>query len=145
MNKNILAAAVALLIVTPAAAEQSQALGNYVVHYNALNSTALTPEVARQYGIQRSKNRAILNVSVLRQVMGTTGEPVTAKVTGQTTNLSRQLQTLSPREVREGNAIYYLAEFAISDQEIMDFDIEVQPEGKGESGTVHFRQQFYTR
>ncbi len=145
MNKNFLAAVAALLIATPAAAEQSQPLGNYVVHYNALNSTALTPEVARQYGIQRSKNRAILNVSILRQVMGTTGEPVTARVTAQTINLSRQLQTLSPREVREGNAIYYLAEFAISDQEIIDFDIQVQPEGQGEAGKIHFRQQFYTR
>ena len=41
--------------------------GNYEVHFNALRTDELTPDVARVYGIQRSANRVMLNVTVLRK------------------------------------------------------------------------------
>ena len=44
-------------------------VGDLHVYYNALPSTELTPEVARQYGITRSANRALVNVALRR------GEP----------------------------------------------------------------------
>ena len=49
-----------------AAAEQSQTFGDYEIHYNALTTDQLSPEVAKAYGIVRSGSRAMLNVSVLR-------------------------------------------------------------------------------
>jgi len=63
------------------AAQQSQDFGEYVVHYNALNTKLIPPQVAKGYGIQRSSNRALLNVTVLKKVMDTPGTPVGAQVT----------------------------------------------------------------
>ena len=48
----------------PAMAEQSQQLGPWTVHYNAFNSTFLSPQIARQYDIRRSRLNAVLNVAV---------------------------------------------------------------------------------
>ena len=138
--------ALALFMTTSLAvhAEQSQAMGDYVIHYNAFATGDLSPAIAKTYGITRSKNRALLNVTVLKKVLGTAGQPVTAQLKVSATNLSRQMQTLEPREVIEGNAIYYLVEFTIADQEIIDFTIDVTPEHQKETAQIKFRQQFFT-
>ena len=45
-------------------------IGNHIVHFSAQSTDQLPPEVARAYNIVRSKNRAMLNVSVLREEDG---------------------------------------------------------------------------
>ncbi|MDH3984002.1 MAG: DUF4426 domain-containing protein, partial [Gammaproteobacteria bacterium] len=42
-------------------------IGDYVVHFNAQSTDQLSPDVARAYNIVRSKNRAMLNVSIIRK------------------------------------------------------------------------------
>ena len=42
-------------------------IGNHVVHFSAQTTDHLPPAVAREYNIVRSKNRAMLNVSVIRK------------------------------------------------------------------------------
>ena len=44
----------------------SENIGDHVVHFSAQTTDQLPPEVARAYNIVRSKNRAMLNVSVLK-------------------------------------------------------------------------------
>ena len=127
-----------------ALAEQSVSFGDYVVHYNAFNSSILAPEMARTYGINRSKFRGLMNVSVLKKVMGTTGQPVSATVSGTAANLSKQLRELSFREVHDRTAIYYMADFTVTDGETLDFMLEVTPAGSGKTQTISFRQQFFT-
>ena len=125
-------------------AEQSSAFGDYTVHYSAFTTDIMTPEVAKAYGIQRSKGRALLNVSVLKKVMGTTGQPVRATVQATATNLSAQLRQLSVRELNDNGAIYYIAETAVADGEILKFSITVTPAEASASTTVTFDQQFFT-
>ncbi len=125
-------------------AEQSSSFGDYTVHYSAFTTDILTPEVAKAYGIQRSKSRALLNVSVLKKVMGTTGQPVRAKVEATATNLSAQLRQLSVRELNDSGAIYYIAETAVADGETLKFSITVTPADSAASTTVTFDQQFFT-
>jgi Domain of unknown function (DUF4426) len=143
----VLALVVACLasMPSPSSAEQAQDFGDYVVHYSAITTDTLLPEVARAYGITRSSNRALLTLTVLKKVMGTTGVPVAATVKGTATNLNGQLRTLEPRTVQEGNAVYHLAEFPISNEEVLDFVLQVTPNGVDRSLTVRFRQQFFTR
>ena len=49
------------------ATEGSKDFGDYVVYFNAMNTDQLTPEIAREYEIVRSKSRAMLNVSIHRK------------------------------------------------------------------------------
>lgn len=127
------------------AAEQAVSVGDYTIHYNALPTEMLDPAVAQQYGIRRSKSRALLNVSVLKKNMGLTGQPVRADVKATAINLSAQLRTIEMREISEGGAVYYVGEVPVSHEEMLKFNIEVKPEGESEPAVIRFDQQFFTR
>lgn len=118
--------------------------GDFVVHYNAQATEMLPPEVARAYGIQRSANRAIVTVSVLRKAEGTIGQSVAAAITIDASNLTGQLKTVETREIQESGAIYYIGEIGVANRETLIFDITVRPEGETKSFRIKFRQQFYT-
>jgi hypothetical protein len=126
-----------LLALAGIASADSLERNGFEVHYSAVPSVSLAPQVAKQYAITRSANRALLNVVVLQA-----GVAVKAVVSGSATNLSGQRQELAVREVREGEAIYYLAEPRTTDRETLDFDLSVTPEG-GVPIDVKFRQEFF--
>lgn len=119
----------------------SVSVGNHTIHFSALSTDQLPPEVARQYNIVRSKNRAMLNVSVIRQ---SDGEPVTADVNVKTVNLTGQLKNVNIRKIEEQEAIYYIGETPVANSETLVFDIMVTPEGDSEPIEVRFKRQFYT-
>ncbi len=121
----------------------SKDFGAYVVHFSALSTDQLAPEIAKDYGIVRSKNRALLNISVLKKAEGTTGKPVTAKVTALVANDTGQVKDSAVREIREGEAVYYVADYAVSSGETLVFSIEATPEDEGAPLTLRFTQTFY--
>jgi len=126
-------------------AQQSQDFGNYVVHYNALNTNLIPPEVAQAYGIVRSSSRALLNVTVLKKVMDTPGTPVSASVTASGTNLTGQRREIELREIKEsGGAVYYVGQFPVHNLETYQFEVMVAVEGEAKPLEVRFKQQFYT-
>jgi hypothetical protein len=126
-------------------AENSQDFGDYVVHYNSLATDMLTPEVAREYHITRSQNNGMVNITVLKKVLGSAGQPVHARVEVIATNLNGQVRKIRMREVREGNAIYYIGEFGVANEETVKFDARVLPQGTREEFKIEFSQDFYTR
>jgi hypothetical protein len=130
-----------LLFALPVLAENSVRSGELVVHYNAVPTTSLTADVARQYGITRSANRALVNISIRRGSPGA-DQAVPAKVSVAATNLNGQRSDLRVREVREGEAIYYLAEARIQGQETLNFEIEVSTAGATPI-KASFRQEFF--
>lgn len=124
----------------PAGASNAD-IGNHVVHFSAQTTDQLPPEVARAYNIVRSKNRAMLNVSVLQKPGNT---PVSADVTVKTVNLTGQLKNITMRKVEEGDAIYYIGESAVANRETLVFDITVKPEGSEKTSELRFKREFYT-
>lgn len=133
------------LMAHPALAERSDSFGDYQIHYNALTTDLIDPSVARAYGIIRSKHRALINVAILRRVMGTAAQPVRAAVMLEAVNLNSQLRTIEMRELNEGGAIYYIGEIPVTHNETLSFKLEVTPQGETASHTVNFKQEFYTR
>ena len=73
----------------------SRDFGNYVLYFNAIRTDTLTPEVAKNYNITRSANRALLNISMVKKVEGTPGVPVPGNVTAQAVNLNGQFKDLA--------------------------------------------------
>jgi hypothetical protein len=141
---NALALLVALTSL-PAIAQQAQEFGDYIVHYNALSSSLITPEVAKAYGIRRSDSRALVNISVLKNAEGQSATAVKAKVTTSGRNLTGQTRNVEMREIDEGDdAIYYIGELSVRNMETFDFTVVVLPEGQSKPFNVKFRQQFYT-
>jgi hypothetical protein len=129
----------------PALAENSTRVAGYTIHHNAITTDKLAPDVARHYGIQRSRNRGLLNVSVIKDEPGTTGTPVTAMVKATSRNLQGVIREVAMREVREGEAVYYLGEFPVEHAETLDFAIQVKPQGETTSYAAELSQEFYTR
>ena len=126
-------------------AQQSQDFGEYVVHYNALNTNLIPPQVAQGYGIKRSSSRALLNVAVLKKVMDTPGTPVAASVSANGTNLTGQRRDIEIRKIEDTEgAIYYIGEFPVHNLETYRFNIQVAVEGEEEPLVVKFKQQFFT-
>ena len=146
--KNILSALfLTCFIALPghAEAQQSQGFGDYVVHYNALNTNLIPPQVAQGYNIKRSSSRVLLNITILKKVLDNPGSPVTADVVAMATNLTGQRRDIEIREIKDAEgAIYYLGELPVHNMETYNFVVEAMPRGEDEALTVKFRQQFYT-
>jgi len=135
-------ALLALFAALPALAQNSLRAGDVTVHFSALPTTTLSPEVARQNGITRSANRALVNIAV-RQGEPGADRAMAAKVTVSATNLTGQRVDLRMREVREGDAIYYLGEARVSGHETLSFELSVTPEGAATPIRTVFRQEFF--
>lgn len=124
-------------------AQNSQDFGQFVVHFNAIKTDFLQEAVAKQYQINRAKDRGLVNIAVLKKVMSMPSQPTPAQIEGSAVTLSKQLRNLDIKEIKDGNAIYYLTEFKIGDGETLDFTFNVKPEGDSEAYTVKFRHTFY--
>ncbi|MEK0160894.1 DUF4426 domain-containing protein [Pseudoalteromonas piscicida] len=118
---------------------QFKDLGPWEVHYIAFPSTFVQPTIAKAYGLIRSGNKAIVNISVLADKPGKPA--VKARVVGSAKNLLGKTVQLEFKEVVEGEAIYYLAQLDYDDEDIFRFDIEIS-EGK-QSRKLTFSQKFY--
>jgi hypothetical protein len=141
-NRFLHALLMMLLMTGSALAQNSTTRGAYTIHYHALPTTLLTPEVARSSGITRSASRGLLNIAVLRDAEGKQ-VATTARVEAAATNPTGQRQSLRMREVREGEAIYYLGEPRISADERLDFEVTVTPAGSAEPIVIRFTQSFH--
>jgi len=133
-----------LLLPGTLSAENSKDFGQYVVHYNALATDMLPAEVARKYAIRRSQNSGMINVTVLKKVLGSPGQPVHALAEVSAQNLAGQSRSIEMREIREGNAIYYIGVFRVAHEETLKFDLKVRPQGTPDTFPVQFSQDFYT-
>ncbi|MFU8814269.1 MAG: DUF4426 domain-containing protein [Pseudomonadales bacterium] len=111
----------ALLLAAPAGAEQKQSIGAFDAHYSLVPTLFLKPEIAARHGITRSRDRALLNVSIL----DASDVPVQAQVTGRSRNLLGQEVRLQFRQVLDGQAVYYLAEVQHADREMLRFIVDV--------------------
>lgn len=127
-----------LLLSYQASAEQKQELGNWDVHYIAFNTTFLTPQVAKQNGIVRSKFNGLINISVLDKQDKTAQSVI---LTGEAINLLGVSKKLTFKQVTEGKAIYYLAVLPFSDRE--QYRISVSINDGLEQKTLKFQHKFY--
>lgn len=135
----------ALILTGNVSAETSQVFGDYTIHYNAFNSDVLQPSMAEAYGIVRSKNRGMLTVTIIKKGSEPKGKPVRGKITASASNLTGQFRKFKIREIDEKVSIYYMSVFHVAHEEMLDFVLQVLPEGESQSFTVKFRQQFYTQ
>jgi hypothetical protein len=133
-----------LLLLAPAS--EAQVLvkqADFQLHANAIHSLQLTPEVATRTGITRSGSRGLLNIAVRRSLEDGGDKAVPAEVTATAINLEGQRQLLRLREVREGDAIYYLAEPRIVEGEALRFEIAARPEGSAVVIEAKMSQTFF--
>lgn len=124
-----------------AGAQQSEMFGPYELHYSVVNTTFLSPEIAASYGIVRGEQRAILTLAVREHgADGSATRPMQIK--GRTWDLI-QTQPLEFQQIREGQAVYYVAEFRFINEEWRFFEVDFRPEGAQQTHTFKFKHQLY--
>ncbi len=116
-------------------------IGDHVVHYNAQTTDLLSPQVARAIDVVRSKNRAMVTVSVLDKA---TGASVPAEFKVRTVNLAGQLKNVTMKRVPEQEAIYYIGTTGIANRETLTFNISITPEGATKASDVSFTREFFS-
>ncbi|QUM79127.1 DUF4426 domain-containing protein [Moritella sp. 5] len=129
---------ITLLVSATASAEQMQKLGNWDVHYIAFPSTFLTSDIALDYDIDRSNYLGIINISVLDSDT-LKAQAVTMTVTAR--NLLGNIRELEVREIREQDAIYYIAEVPHRNEET--YRIKVTLTSGNQTQELKFQQKFY--
>ncbi|WP_434358510.1 DUF4426 domain-containing protein [Parasalinivibrio latis] len=135
------AALMTAALTAPAQAEQAKQIGQLEVHYSAIPTTLIAPQVAKAYNIKRSKVQGLLNIAILDTRV--VGKPAVAgSVSGEASNLLGSKKALEFQEVREGKAIYYLATFGYTNEETLRFKIDISVPGKS-TGRLEFNQKFY--
>jgi hypothetical protein len=116
-------------------------IGDHVVHFSAFTTDQLPASIARTYNIVRSRDRAMLNVSVIADE-NNLATPATVEV--KTVNLTGQLKNVIMRRIDEEEAIYYIGETAVANRETLIFDISVTPEGVTAPSNIRFKREFFT-
>lgn len=128
-----------MLFTTAANAEQKQQLGDWDIHYIAFNSTFLTPQIARATNLSRNKNNAIINISVLDSQ---TQQAQHVQIGGVVRNLLGQQRNLTFREIKDGDAIYYIAVMPFQNEEQYRFSLDIRQGSKRQQ--LNFEQKLYT-
>ena len=132
-----------LMLVSGLACAQFMKSGDIRVYANAMVSSQLNADVARQYGITRSASRALLHV-VVRE--GTPGKDKTlpATITAIAIRKNGERNTINMQLTKEGEDVYYLGELNISKNESVNFEIVTQVE-KQKPMRMTFFQEFFSQ
>jgi hypothetical protein len=118
--------------------KRQKEFGDITVHYNTFTSSFLQPDTAQAVGVVRSKNKGLINVTVIKGVT-----PVAAQVTGTIKDLSGRSEILTFKQITEKGAIYYLAPYNVPQQEVRVFTINVETGGKAHG--FQFNQELFRR
>jgi hypothetical protein len=132
---------------TPAApASQGEAVsrvGDVSIRANAMQTSALSPAVASQYGISRADNTVMLLVAV-RQGPEAQEVALPARITATATDLRGRRQTIEMRELRSGDLLDYIGTAEATPPDTLRFDVTVVREN-GATSTMQFTRDFYPR
>jgi hypothetical protein len=134
----ILIGLTAVFATFSSSAEQKKQLGNWDVHYMVLSTTFLTPEIAKANNIVRSRFSSLVNISVLDN---TSKVAQSVAISGSATNLLGTKKELSFKQVKEGDAIYYLALLDYRNRETYRFKINIQQGNI--TRTLSFQQELF--
>jgi hypothetical protein len=124
--------------------ETSAAFGDYLILYNAFPALTLPPAMTSSYGIERSNDNALINITILKKDIAQA-----ARISGSYTDLINT-RALAFREIREQNSISYIAQVKFHNREVLRFDVIVQPQLKpgetapvGSPFNISFMRKFY--
>ena len=117
-------------------ANRKKDFGDITVHYNTFTSSFLPAETAQKVGVVRSKEKGLINVTVIKGV-----SPVAAQVTGTVKDLGGKSEILAFKQIEEKSGISYLAPYSVTQREYKTFTINVETGGKAHG--FQFNQELF--
>ncbi|EPJ51764.1 MAG: hypothetical protein OFPI_16540 [Osedax symbiont Rs2] len=141
--KTLFNAILLLIFSTATMAQQIVETPDYIIYYNAFNSTVIDADAAKKNKLVRSKYTAMLNISVFAKHADGSSSAVKSFNSGSVENLLGQQQQLEFVTIEEGKAVYYIASFRFANKELMNFKVAVQPDPNKQAISVNISQKFY--
>lgn len=133
---------------SPVPQEATSRVGDVTMRASVVQTSALGPSVASQYGISRDDNTVMLLVAV-RKGADAAEVAMPAQVTATATDLRGQRQTITLRELRTdpgsgpGQALLdYVGTVQTTLPDTLRFDVRIVREG-GATSTMQFSREFY--
>jgi len=120
-----------------ALAERKVNLGGLEIHYNAFNASYLQKNISEAVGIVHSGKQGVVNITVLKA-----GRPTAMTISGELRDLLGKKTPLAFKENQYQGSIYYLAQFPISQREVLRFSIQLQ-ESSGAPQHFDFTQEVF--
>lgn len=120
----------------------SQRFGSYEVFYSTFNSSFISTDVAKAYGFIRGKNKAFINLAVIKHNLDGTTKNVNATLKGTWSDLI-YTQPLQFKRIQEQASIYYLSPFEIQHKNDIYFTIAIYPEGSSRDFELKFKKRLF--
>ena len=140
--KTIIALLAALLLPLSTAHAEFRSVeqfDNHHIFYSAFNSDFLNPDIASLYGLNRGIDKGLVNIALVPKG---SAQGHTARVTGTVSDLLQRQQVLEFTEIREGDAVYYLAPFTFDHEDPLTFKLHVDS-ASGISHRFSFQRTLY--
>lgn len=120
--------------------------GAYTVRYSAINSLQIPPSVARDNGIARNGNTAIITITLQRPTADNPYQAVAARVTGNARTLLGAPQALEFRRVDTGASVYSIAALPLTEAtQTVTVRLEVTTLDGSALVPVTFTQELFSR
>jgi len=124
-------------LIGEALAERKVNLGGLEIHYNAFNANYLQKDIADAVGIIHSGKQGVLNITVLKA-----DHPTAVTISGELRDLLGKKTPLAFKENQYQGSIYYLAQFPITQREVLRFSTQLQESG-GSVQRFDFTQEVF--
>lgn len=113
--------------------------GDLRVHYNALPTMALSESVAKQYGVERDADTALVLIA-LRQLRNGDEIDTDGEVTVQASDLAGARQQIPLRVIDTGDYTDHIGTATISQRNTYRFDVTITANGRKD--TLQFQRNF---
>ncbi|XKH02580.1 DUF4426 domain-containing protein [Marinobacter nauticus] len=141
--KALLFTLAALLLASFQAHADQKDFGEYTVLWSVFPSTFLAPEVARANDLQRSNGIGVVNIAIMREAENGQLKPVNGQIEGSVSNDIQQTTFLAFRRIKEGDAVYFIAQYQYQSGDMMTFNVTAQPTGHKDELPVRFTHTLF--
>lgn len=117
--------------------------GDIRVYANAMVSSQMNAQMARQYGITRSASRVLLHVVVRKGIPGK-DKTLPASVTAIAIRKNGARSDITMQLTKDNNDVYYLGELNINGNESINFEIVTVIE-KQKPMRITFFKEFFSQ
>ncbi len=112
------------------------------INYNVVTVDTLSPQIAKAYGISRSKNRLLLTVVASRTEAQHLPQTIGVDVSAYAVNLAGQLRQIKMRNINEGKAIYSIGDFGYESPDRLQFTLNIAEPGVDKPYKIEFQRDF---
>lgn len=128
---------------SPAPQEAVVRAGDVTMRASVVQTSALGPGVASEYGIRRDDTTVLLLVAV-RKGADAAETALPARITATVTDLRGQPRPVAMREVRTGELLDYVGTLQTTLPDTLRFDVTIVREG-GATSSMQFSREFFPR